>query len=224
MTCPRTPQAVIAELMHVSSAAKPDTVFFAADIGNVGEDANWWKLLKDGKTLKIQLPRSITTFYREPKVCFWLIEMPELENTIIKMSAKRATVAAVKKLPLVSELFATDPRDLPGYKDDDSQPKRTQSRGSSAPASARQSTARHQQSSTEATATGKAQVQVAVNLALKLIEFGMEEESLAMMFLPEGVAKFEDLSEKAAIEVIPGMSELLNNKVKEAKEGKAAAA
>lgn len=77
MTYPRTPQAVIAELMHVSSAAKPDTVFFAADIGNVGEDANWWKLLKDGKTLKIQLPRSITTFYREPKVCFWLIEMPE---------------------------------------------------------------------------------------------------------------------------------------------------
>lgn len=151
-------------------------------------------------------------------------ELGDLENTIIKMSAKRATVAAVKKLPLVSELFATDPRDLPGYKDDDSQPKRTQSRGSSAPASVRQSTARHQQSSTEATATGKAQVQVAVNLAAKLVEFGMEEESLAMMFLPEGVAKFDDLSEKAAIEVIPGMSELLNNKVKEAKEGKAAAA
>lgn len=38
-------------------------------------------------------------------------DLADLENTIIKMSEKRATVGAVNKLPLVSELFATDPDD-----------------------------------------------------------------------------------------------------------------
>lgn len=40
-------------------------------------------------------------------------DLADLENTIIKMSEKRATVAAVNKLPLVSELFATDPDSVP---------------------------------------------------------------------------------------------------------------
>lgn len=38
-------------------------------------------------------------------------DLADLENTIIKMSEKRATVGAVNKLPLVSELFAADPED-----------------------------------------------------------------------------------------------------------------
>lgn len=38
-------------------------------------------------------------------------DLADLENTIIKMSEKRATVGAVNKLPLVSELFAADPDD-----------------------------------------------------------------------------------------------------------------
>jgi hypothetical protein len=39
-------------------------------------------------------------------------DLADLENTIIKMSEKRATVGAVNKLPLVSELFANDPNAL----------------------------------------------------------------------------------------------------------------
>lgn len=38
-------------------------------------------------------------------------DLADLENTILKMSEKRATVGAVNKLPLVSELFASDPED-----------------------------------------------------------------------------------------------------------------
>lgn len=38
-------------------------------------------------------------------------DLADLENTILKMSEKRATVGAVNKLPLVSELFANDPDD-----------------------------------------------------------------------------------------------------------------
>lgn len=44
-------------------------------------------------------------------------DLADLENTIIKMSEKRATVGAVNKLPLVSELFAADPDDHPDAKD-----------------------------------------------------------------------------------------------------------
>jgi hypothetical protein len=40
-------------------------------------------------------------------------DLADLENTIIKMSEKRATVGAVNKLPLVSELFANDPNAIP---------------------------------------------------------------------------------------------------------------
>lgn len=35
-------------------------------------------------------------------------DLADVENTVLKMAIKRATVAAVRKLPLVSELFAAD--------------------------------------------------------------------------------------------------------------------
>lgn len=42
-------------------------------------------------------------------------DLADLENTVLKMSEKRATVGAVNKLPLVSELFAADPDHRPTY-------------------------------------------------------------------------------------------------------------
>jgi hypothetical protein len=38
-------------------------------------------------------------------------DLADQENTVLKMAIKRASVAGVRKLPLVSELFATDPHD-----------------------------------------------------------------------------------------------------------------
>lgn len=60
-------------------------------------------------------------------------------------------------------------------------------------------------------------VKTACNLANKLQEeHGVEFEALAMQFLPEGVAKFEDLTENDAAGIIPGLAELLTNKVQNA--------
>ena len=62
------------------------------------------------------------------------------------------------------------------------------------------------------------QVKTAVDLATKLQkDWGVDFESLSMQFLPEGVAKFSALTEEQAAEVVPGLAELLNTKVKAAK-------
>jgi len=57
-------------------------------------------------------------------------DLADLENTIIKMSEKRATVGAVNKLPLVSELFAADPDDVTPETKPRSQPRNSNSNSS----------------------------------------------------------------------------------------------
>jgi hypothetical protein len=53
-------------------------------------------------------------------------DLADLENTVLKMSVKRANTAAVRKLPLVSEIFATDPND--GDRPDKTEPPKQQNR------------------------------------------------------------------------------------------------
>lgn len=137
-------------------------------------------------------------------------DLADLENTIIKMSEKRATVGAVNKLPLVSELFATDP--------DDVGQSAAGGRQSAAPRQNSKPTVSQPKSSTaspvsEPTAPAGA-IQKAVDLAKKLQkDHGVDFESLAMQFLPEGVGKFSELTEDQAADAVPGLVELLNTKL-----------
>lgn len=61
----------------------------------------------------------------------------------------------------------------------------------------------------------------AVELSTKLQkEYGVDFESLSMQFLPEGVAKFSDLTDEQAAESVKGLSALLTTKVAEAREAR----
>lgn len=57
-------------------------------------------------------------------------------------------------------------------------------------------------------------VKTAVDLATKLQkDHSVDFESLAMQFLPEGVAKFSELTDEQAAEAVPGLVDLLNAKL-----------
>ena len=121
-------------------------------------------------------------------------DLPDLYNTVLKMAVKRAKVAGVRQLPLVSELFA--PEDL-----DDTTPDHTPtpSNGMRTPPSA---------PSTETA------VEVVVTLVSKLIERGVSVEELAEVHLPKGVERFEDLTPEQAFEIRNDLVTLLNAKIK----------
>lgn len=141
-------------------------------------------------------------------------DLADLENTVLKMAVKRATVAAVRKLPLVSELFSTDPQDGAGGGG------REQAKPQSRNASPRSS----QQPAAPSDAHGRASiqtsaVQTAVDLSKKLQkEYGVSSDELAAQFLPEGVSMFSNLTEEQAADINPGLSALINAKIAEAKE------
>lgn len=164
------------------------------------------------KTKKVkngQYTMYAVTEYRVPNR-----DLADLENTVIKMSNKRAFIAAVQQLPLVSELFTTDPDGggdapkAPVARSAASAPRRTAANNEPPPSAA------------SAPSHSGTNVDSAVNLAKKLIDLGVDEESLAMQFLPEGTAKFSDLSEEQAAEQVPAMAELVNSKLAEKKNGK----
>ncbi len=129
-------------------------------------------------------------------------DLADLENTIIKMSDKRATVGAVNKLPLVSELFADDP--------DDKTPERhgkSVQRKASRPAV-------EPDEGVRAPEPAAGSIETAVNLATKLQkDHGVKADDLAAQFLPDGVTKFSELSDEQAAAVVPGLAELLTAKV-----------
>jgi hypothetical protein len=134
-------------------------------------------------------------------------DIADLENTVLKMSVKRANTAGVRKLPLVSEIFATDPNEHDGVDRQDPKPQarngaRTSQKQTSTP------------TPTPAAAKPQDAVERAVNLAYKLQkDHSVEAEDLTRQFLPEGISKFSDLSEQQAEEIIPGLAELLTAKV-----------
>lgn len=127
----------------------------------------------------------------------------DLENTILKMSEKRATVGAVNKLPLVSELFAADP--------DDGTPESQPQKRNARPAA-------EKPKATEP--PSPASIERAVNLSTKLQkEYSVSADDLAAL-LPDGVGKFSDLSESQALAVLPSLTDLINAKLAEAKAAK----
>jgi hypothetical protein len=138
-------------------------------------------------------------------------DLADLENTVLKMSVKRATVAATRKLSLVSELFATDP--------EGAEPEHN----SQTPASTKKASGSRSTSTSSAPPSASSAapsiVDTAVNLSTKLQkDYGMSFDDLAVQFLPEDVAKFSDLTPEQASGVVPGLSELLNSKVAEARQ------
>lgn len=138
-------------------------------------------------------------------------DIADIENTVLKMSVKRATVAAVRKLPLVSDLFSTDPNDGAGNNTNPPAPKNQSSRSTGQRSNA-------PEPSNEPDVPSS--VQSAVSLSTKLQkEFGVPADDLAAQFLPEGVKLFSKLSEEQAAEIIPGLSSLLNAKITEGRRG-----
>jgi len=137
-------------------------------------------------------------------------DLADLENTVLKMAAKRSTVAAVQKLPLVSELFATDLGEstTPSARTTNS----TKSNGN------RSSTKQEAKASRPAVpADDRTYIDRAINLAEKLSAKEIDMEDLVVQFLPEGVARFEELTNDQAEEIVPGMVELFNSKLAEGK-------
>lgn len=130
-------------------------------------------------------------------------DLPDLYNTVLKMAVKRAKVAAVRQLPLVSELFVAEPDDL------DHEPEATTAKVA-APAG-KPATA------PQASAVPEA-IKNASNMATRLVmEHGVAIDDLAVQFLPEGIARFDDLTEEQAKAALPGLSQLLTAKLKEKK-------
>lgn len=130
-------------------------------------------------------------------------DIADIENTVIKMSIKRAKSQAICDVPLVSELF------VPGEDDQDDRPQAKQSKQSTQ--TARQRTAPAAGSNGGGQSSEKRGTAKAVELYDKLVKFGVDHESLVMQFLPEGVASFADLTDEQANDAIEPMVELLNS-------------
>lgn len=134
-----------------------------------------WDKRGGGKFRKYRLPNS---------------DLYDLHNTVLKMAVKRATVAAARKLPLVSDLFA------PG--DPDNGQKRTA-----------QSAPRQQQAPAPKFSP---KVTTALGLVKTLQEVhGVTDEELSAI-LPEGVDTFENLTDIAAVACTEDLKMLLRAK------------
>lgn len=125
----------------------------------------------------------------------------DVENTVLKMSVKRAKSAAVCDVPLVSEIFAPEGDDDPP-KQQSVKPKGDKSKVET-------------QQAPPPAAPKENVVENVVGLVKKLTDRGAEISDLITQFCPEGVAKFEDLSEAQALEIQPAIVELLNAKLTE---------
>jgi hypothetical protein len=124
-------------------------------------------------------------------------DLPDVYNTVLKMAVKRAKVAAVRQLPMVSELFVADDGE------DEPAPKKAEQKKNG-------QAARVPQQQTQAPAVPSS-VKKAVELAEKLVlNHDIDPEVLATRFLPEGVANFDSLNESQAGAIVPKLAEFLN--------------
>lgn len=121
-------------------------------------------------------------------------DLPDLYNTVLKMAVKRAKVAGVRQLPLVSELFTPDDLEPPA------EPLPVK-RKAAAPA-------------VPAPAANESPVDVVIKLVQRLIDRGISPDDLAAQFLPDGVMFFTELTDEQAAAIRPGIVELLNAQVK----------
>ncbi|MDQ4121706.1 MAG: hypothetical protein M3209_09700 [Acidobacteriota bacterium] len=138
------------------------------------------------------------------KYCVPNEDLPDLYNTVLKMSLKRAIVDATLKLPLVSELFTQD---------------LDEQISSAASAKAETATRRTNQTenraepprSSASAGNGKSVFRErALTLRDKLLDAGEDIETLTLQLLPPDVATFEELTEEQAKAVVPKLSEYLN--------------
>lgn len=144
-------------------------------------------------------------------------DLPDLYNTVLKMAVKRAKVAAVRQLPLVSELFVAEDDDSsvpPAVAGGDrsntsSSPKPAGSNGRS-----RADTSAAPQTS-PAPPSAESVVDVVVRLVGKLTEAGVPIEDLNELYLPAGVEKFADLTEDQAAEIRNDLVQALNARLKQ---------
>lgn len=140
-------------------------------------------------------------------------DLPDIFNTVLKMAAKRALVDAVLKLPLVSELFT---QDLDEQISDSLSKKQEQtvSRTAAGDEGHRETASPVPPPPSTNPAKKNGQHARMIELKNKLIgEHGLELEDLVIQFLPEGVADFEQASEALAVEIIPGLVEILNSRL-----------
>jgi hypothetical protein len=124
-------------------------------------------------------------------------DLPDAYNTVLKMAVKRAKVAAVRQLPLVSELFVADDVDS-----DEPAPK------------AKSQPKQQSQKPAAQSPAVPTSVKKAVELAEKLVmNHDFDPEAMALKFLPEGVANFDLLTEQQAAAIVPKLVEFLNAQV-----------
>lgn len=132
-------------------------------------------------------------------------DLPDLYNTVLKMAVKRAKVAAVRQLPLVSELFVAEAEE-----DESDAPRTTQNARSAEkfPTSLKDLDKQQTESAVEA-------VQ---QLALKALnQFDVSLESIEKAF-PAGKSGFEEMTDEEALEIKPKIAALINAKIAEQKE------
>lgn len=125
----------------------------------------------------------------------------DIENTVLKMSIKRAKSLAVCDVPMVSEIFAPE--------DGAAKVKPSEPASPSVNRSTAKPPERPEPQETVSDALAKA-----CELATKLQkDHGVKFEDLQSQFLPKDVVKFSDLTDEQAAAVVPGLAELLNAKV-----------
>jgi hypothetical protein len=133
-------------------------------------------------------------------------DLPDLYNTVLKMAVKRAKVAAVRQLPLVSELFVAEEDVEDGDK---------QQAISNKPKAEPQNTQNTQTAQKEQDSV----VEIVESLAIKAFNLGADSGKLDAL-LPEGCAAFGQLKEDEAAAIRPKLVDLINEQIAENKAAK----
>lgn len=137
-------------------------------------------------------------------------DLADLYNTVLKMGVKRAKVAAVRQLPLVSELFTPDD-DEPAIESVNKSVSPTPGRASAAV----RTSGTHSKAQPSPVPPKESAVEVVVALIKKLTDRGVDIADLNEQFLPGGVSRFEDLTDEAADNIRNDLVALLNAKLAE---------
>jgi len=131
-------------------------------------------------------------------------DIADTENTVLKISIKRCKTAAVRDLPVVSEIFAPDGSVPPTSV--------SPQQGKGSPAARNGGSASREPS--PAPPSTVSVVDVVVGLVQKLVEKDVPIADLKELYLPAGVAEFADLSGTQAEEIRGDLVTALNAKLK----------
>lgn len=140
-------------------------------------------------------------------------DLPDLYNTVLKMAVKRAKVAAVRQLPLVSELFVAEDDDHQGGNPSGSEGVSSRS-SSPTPAKGGGRTTAAAASQPSPAPPKETAVDVVCGFVNRLVGLGVPIADLNELYLPAGVEQFSDLTEEQAVEIRQDVLEALNAKLK----------